>query len=484
MTLGIRDRYGLHVAGKEVDAASGEEADSFDPATGAAFTSVAQGEAKDVDRAVGVAQDAARAWRDVSWAARARILNDVADLLEADVDGWAMLDVRDGGMPLAGARRDVANSVSYLRYFAGLAGHLHGESVDVGRRGLSVSIREPYGVVGRIVPFNHPLQFAAQALAAPLAAGNAVILKPAEQTPVSSLHLAEAFGGLVPDGAVNVIPGGVAAGSAIVGHPGIPRIGFTGSVATGRAVMRQAAEQIKTVTLELGGKNPLVILGDADPAFAAEIALDGMNLQRTAGQSCGSTSRVYVPAAMAAEFTERLVATVQALRLGVPTDPATEIGPLAFAGHRDRVLAAVRGAVDEGARLRTGGRPRPDLGGGYFVEPTVLDQVTDDMAIAQTEVFGPVIAVIAYDDQDAAINAANRLPLGLTANLVTADIGAGIELAHRLEAGYVWVNGRGQRPFGAPFGGYKQSGLGRENSIDEVLSYTQVKNINISAHGG
>jgi betaine-aldehyde dehydrogenase len=481
--VAVRPWYGLHIGGQQVPAASGAQAPSLDPATGAAFTTVAQADADDVDHAVRAARAVAAQWRDVPWARRADVLHHVADLLESEVDGWAMLDVLDAGIPLEGMRRDVANAVAYLRYFAGLAGHLHGESVDVGRGGLNASVREPYGVVGRIVPFNHPLQFAAQALAAPLAAGNAVILKPAEQTPVSALHLADAFAGLVPDGVVNVLPGGGATGAALVTHPDVPRIGFTGSVATGRAVLRGAAEEIKAVSLELGGKNPLLILADADPAVAAELALDGMNLQRTAGQSCGSTSRVYVPSAMAEEFTERLVDAVNALRLGQPADPATEIGPLAFEAHRDRVLAAVRDAVAQGARLRTGGGARNDLGDGYFVEPTVLDRVTDDMAIAQVEVFGPVIAVIAYEDEAAAIDAANRLPLGLTANVVTADVGAAIDVAHRLEAGYVWVNGRGQRPFGAPFGGYKQSGLGRENSIDEVLSYTRLKNINVSGHG-
>ena len=298
-----RDRYGLYIGGREVPAAAGSEAPSHEPGTGRPFTVVAQAGTVDVDRAVTAARGAAPEWRDVPWAQRARVLHAVADRMEADVDGWAMLDVRDAGIPLAGMRRDVANSISYLRYFAGLAAHLHGESVDVGRGGLNLSVREPYGVVGRIVPFNHPLQFAAQALAAPLAAGNAVILKPAEQTPISALHLAEAFTDLVPAGAVNVLPGGAEAGAGIVGHPGIPRIGFTGSVATGRAVMRQAAEDIKAVSLELGGKNPLIVLADADVAVAAELALEGMNLQRTAGQSCGSTSRVYVPVAMLEEFT-------------------------------------------------------------------------------------------------------------------------------------------------------------------------------------
>lgn len=454
----------------------------FSPATSRLLTTVAEGGPDDVDAAVEAARSAAPEWRRTSWQARAAVLHAVADKLAADVETWAWLDVQDAGIPILGMRRDVANAVTYLRYFAGLCAELRGSSVDVGAGGLSTSIREPFGVVGRIVPFNHPLQFAAQAIAAPLAAGNAVILKPAEQTPVSALHLAELFAGLVPDGLVNVIPGGADVGAAIVGHPGVPRIGFTGSVSTGRHVMRQAADHIKEVSLELGGKNPLLVLPDADLDVAVKLALIGMNLQRTAGQSCGSTSRIYVPSSMAAEFAARLGEVVDALVLGDPGDEQTDVGPLAYVEHRDRVVSMIDQAVAEGARLVTGGGHRTDLGEGYYVEPAVLDQVTDEMTVASEEVFGPVIAILAYDSVDDAVERANALPLGLTANIVTRDLDAALDLAHRLEAGFVWVNGRGQRPFGAPFGGYKLSGIGRENSIDELLSYTQLKNINISGH--
>ncbi|MGP4110593.1 aldehyde dehydrogenase family protein [Streptomyces sp. 4N509B] len=476
----LRASYGLHLGGEESHPGELGSQPTIDPASGEPLATVAVAGPADVARAVAAAARAAPAWRETSWQRRAAVLTAVADRIEAEAESWALLDVRDAGIPIRGMRRDVANALAYLRYFAGLAGGLPGGSTDVGTDGLSVLLREPYGVVGRIVPFNHPLQFAAQAIAAPLAAGNAVILKPAEQTPLSALHLAELLAELVPPGTVNVLPGGAAAGAALVGHPGVPRIGFTGSVATGRAVLRGAAEHIKAVTLELGGKNPMLVLPDADLDVSVDLALDGMNLQRTAGQSCGSTSRVYVPADRAEDFAARLATAVAALRVGDPSREDTEVGPLAYAAHQRRVLAAVATAVAEGARLLTGGHAVPEAGGGFYVAPAVLDRVTEDMEIAAEEVFGPVVAVLSYDDLDDAVARANRLPLGLTANVVTGDLSAALALSHRLQAGYVWVNGRGQRPFGAPFGGHKLSGLGQENSLEEIMSYTQPKNVTLS----
>lgn len=480
----LRHDYELVIAGTWAPGTAGAQEETVDPATEEPIARVTSAGEADVDRAVAAAREAAPGWAATPWAERARRVLALADRLESDTESFAWLDVRDGGIPIRGMRRDVANAVAYLRYFAGLASELKGHTIETPQGSVDFTVREPFGVVGKIVPFNHPLQFAAAAIAAPLVAGNSVVLKPAEQTPISALHLGMLAAEVLPPGTVNVVTGGAATGSALVRHPHVPRIGFTGSVATGRAVLRDAAEHIKVVTLELGGKNPLIVLPDVDPGIAAELATIGMNLQRTAGQSCGSTSRVYVHEDLHEAVLTRLSGRFDALTVGNPGAEVTDVGPLAFAQHRDRVSSAIAGALDEGAELRTGGPSAPDgLERGYFVRPTVLGGVRDAMRVAGDEIFGPVVAVLPWRDEDDVVARANALPLGLTANVATNDLTAALRLARRLEAGYVWVNGRGQRPFGAPFGGWKLSGLGSENSLDELLSYTRTKNVNISGLG-
>jgi betaine-aldehyde dehydrogenase len=480
----LRERYDLLIGGEWISGNGRAQDVSINPATEEPLAQVAVATEADVDRAVSAARDAAPGWAATASAERGRLVNALADRLEAEGEAFAWLDVHDAGIPIRGMRRDVANAVAYLRYFAGLATELKGHSIESQAESFVFTIREPYGVVGRIVPFNHPLQFAAAAIAAPLVAGNSVVLKPAHQTPISALHLGELAAEVLPSGTVNIVTGGAETGSALVRHPDVPRIGFTGSVGTGRAVLRDAAEGIKEVTLELGGKNPLVILPDVNPDTAVDIATIGMNLNRTAGQSCGSSSRVYVHETLHDAFVARLSERFGKMRLGDPGSEQTEVGPLAFDQHRDRVCAAIRGAVDDGAELRAGGPERPDgISRGYFVAPTVLAGVRDDMHVATEEIFGPVVAVLPWNDEDEVVARANALPLGLTANVATNDLGAALRLARRLQAGYVWVNGRGQRPFGAPFGGWKLSGLGSENSLDELLSYTRTKNVNLSGLG-
>jgi betaine-aldehyde dehydrogenase len=342
--------------------------------------------------------------------------------------------------------------------------------------------REPYGVVGRIIPFNHPIQFAASAVAAPLAAGNSVVLKPAEQTVVSALRFAELASGILPPGVLNVVTGdGPTTGAAIVSHPLVPRIAFTGSVSTGRAVLRAAAEEIKVVTLELGGKNPLIVFPDVDVHQVALATVDAMNFRRGQGQSCGSPSRVYVHEAIHDEFVETFKGLVDELEVGDPLSSASDMGPLAYADHYDRVIGYVASGKSEGARLVTGGERPKGRDRGYFLKPTVFDRVEPSMAIAREEIFGPVVSVLSWSDEDDVLAAANALRLGLTAYIWTNDLSAAMRFSREIEAGYVWVNGRGQRPFGAPFGGFKQSGLGTENDLEELLSYTRVKNVNISS---
>lgn len=474
-------RYGSFIAGEWVADDHVEVTSSINPATEATVSELAYATEREVAHAVAAARRAQPSWRTTPWVERAAAVEELARRLAADGERFARMDVVDAGIPIAGMRRDVANAVRYLRYFAALASELKGHTLESSDGSLSLTSREPYGVVGRIVPFNHPLQFAAAAIAAPLIAGNAVVLKPSEHTSISALHLAELAAQVLPVGLVNVVIGAAAVGSAIVRHPDVARIGFTGSVGAGRAVLRDAAEQIKPVSLELGGKNPLIVCADADLGVAVDLAEIGMNLQRTAGQSCGSTSRIFVHEALYEAFLSRIAERFEMLRLGDPEHEQTQVGPVAFEAHRDRVRAAIVGAETAGAtRVAGGARPPAGLERGFFVAPTVFGNVEDFMELATTEIFGPVLAVLRWSDEADVLRRANHPSLGLTANVATDSLSTALRLAHRLQAGFVWVNGRGQRPFGAPFGGFKQSGLGEENSLGELLGYTQAKNLSLN----
>ena len=318
-------------------------------------------------------------------------------------------------------------------------------------------------------------------VAAPLAAGNAVVLKPGEQTSLSALELGRLSEDLLPPGVLNVVTGrGSTTGSALVSHPDVPRVAFTGSVPTGRAVLRDSAEHIKHVSLELGGKNPIIVFPDVDPVRAARAAVTGMNIARCTGQSCGSTSRIFVHDDLRQPFLDALVTRVNELRIGDPREESTEVGPLAFRAHYDRVTSYVDAGLREGAQLLTGGH-RPDgHDRGFFVEPAVFTDVGDDMTIAREEIFGPVMSVFGWSDVDDVVRRANSLPLGLTANVWTNDVSAAHRTARALEAGYVYVNGAGKRPTGSPFGGWKSSGLGKENGLEELVSYTREKTVTVT----
>ncbi|WP_279389688.1 aldehyde dehydrogenase family protein [Pseudonocardia endophytica] len=482
---GIRERYGLHVGGRWIAARDGSRSDSVDPTTEEATASVAVASAADVDGAVAAGIEAAPRWWACGWQERASRIAALADLVAEHAGELARIDAVDAGIPVDGMAKDVANGVNTLRYFAGLAGELKGQTIEVPGPALNMTLREPFGVVGRIVPFNHPVQFAASGIAAPLAAGNVVVLKPGETTPISALRLAELAEGVLPPGVLNVVTGGREAGAALVDHPAVGRIAFTGSVRSGQAVVRSAAERLKTVTLELGGKNPLVVFPDADVETAARAAVTAMNFNRGQAQSCGSPSRMLIHERIRRDFVDAFVAAAEALTVGDPLDPGVAMGPLAFESHYRRVLGYVDRGVSEGARLVTGGPGRPTgLSRGYFVAPTVFDDVTPDMIIAREEIFGPVVAVLGWTDEDEALRIANELPLGLTANLWTNDLGRAVSFGKQVQAGYVWVNGAGERPLGAPFGGYKLSGLGSENSLDELLSFTRTKNLSLRAAPG
>jgi betaine-aldehyde dehydrogenase len=359
---------------------------------------------------------------------------------------------------------------------------LKGQTIPTPGGGLDYTRLEPFGVVARMLPYNHPAMFAVSKIAAPLVAGNTVVLKIADQTPLSGLLLGRLAQEHLPPGVLNILTGeGPTCGAALVRHPRVRRVAFTGSVATGRAVVAQAG--IKPVTLELGGKNPLIVLPDVDVAKAAAAAVAGMNFTVCQGQSCGSTSRVFVHRRIHAALVDAIVEEVGRIRVGLPDRDDAQMGPLITRAHHDRVLGYVESAMQEGAELRYGGRhpSAPELARGYFVEPTVFDRVAHGMTIEREEIFGPVLAVLPWDDETEMLRQANDTEFGLCANIWTNDVSTALRLADRVEAGYVWINGYGGARYrGAPFGGYKSSGIGREHSMDELVSYTQIKNVNVT----
>lgn len=466
----------MFVGGEWRQSRSGDSMPTYNPATEELIAHVAAGTAADVDDAVSAAREAAPAWGGRPWTERAGILRAMAGRIRDQVDRLAPLDVDNAGLPITTSRVDVLRAADEVEYFAGIAGETKGSTAPLHPGIVSYTLREPYGVVGRIIPFNHPFNFSAAKIAAPLAAGNAVILKSPDQTPLASLAFAELVEDLLPPGVLSVLTGvGAEVGGAIASHPGIPRVAFIGSVETGRAVMRAGAEHIKHVTLELGGKNPMIICDDIDPALAAKEAVNGMNMRKTMGQSCQSNSRVFVHDSIADEFVGHLAEICNGLIVGDPYDEATEMGPLGFRGHWERVLGHIANAVEDGATLVCGGG-RPDhLTRGYYVAPTVFADVDPGMRLFRDEVFGPVMAVIRWSDEDEMLAQANALDLGLTARIWTRDAARAHRLVAGVESGLVWVNGNATKPRGFPFGGFKLSGLGKEGSLEELVSYTREK---------
>jgi betaine-aldehyde dehydrogenase len=470
---------GLYIGGAWTPPAEDRTFATINPSTGERLADVPDAGPADVDRAVAAARRAFREWSRTPLRERARCLEALAERIDRHADALALIDAVDSGNAIAGMRGDMTWTSDALRYFAGLVTEVKGETFSNGPRHLNFTRRQPYGVVGKINPFNHPFRFCVEKAAAPLAAGNTVVIKGSEQAPLSSLKVGELCEGLFPPGVVNVLTGGPATGSALVRHPDVPRIGFVGSVPTGRAIAREGAEGLKHVTLELGGKNPIIIFPDADPGQAATAAIKGMNMNRQ-GQSCSSTSRVFVHRSLHAAVVAELVRQAEALPVGFPWVPGNELGPIVSQRQFERVLGYIEAGRTEGARLLTGGgRPAdPALQRGFFVAPTVFDEVTPAMRIAREEIFGPVMSVLPWDDEEEMLARANGLEYGLTAAIVTNDLARAMETAERVEAGYVWINATG-RYLGAPYGGWKQSGLGQEECFDELVSYTRVKNVNM-----
>ena len=460
------------------------QSDTTNPGTGESLGPVAEAREVDVDRAVAAARRGFETWRDVKPLERARILKEIAALLRKHGDELALIDAANCGNPVTEMTGDATIAAGQMEFFAGLVTEMKGDTIPMGPDRINLSVREPLGVVARILAFNHPFMFCGGKMAAPLAAGNAVIIKPPVQAPLSALRLAELVDGLLPAGTFSVLPGGTEAGAALAGHDGVAKVTLIGSVAAGKAVMRAASDTLKPVLLELGGKNALIAYPDSDPDRIADAVVRGMNFG-WCGQSCGSTSRAFLHDALHDAVLNRVAEKIARYKPGVPTDPATTMGALVSRPHFETVMGFIDSARSEGARVVTGGHAVTDgaLAAGCFIAPTIFADVTADMRIAREEIFGPVLAVRRWSEEAEMMREVNALPYGLTCSIWSKDLATAHRAAARVEAGFVWINEVGLHFLGAPFGGVKQSGIGREEGIGELMSFTHEKNIHINLAG-
>src|ERR1035437_481229 len=475
-------QYRMLIGGEFRDARSGVTLEAVNPSNGELFARFPKGGPDDVDDAVEAAAAAFPAWWATPPLERAASLEELAAVIVENAPELAMLDVTDNGSPIREMRKDAFSAARLLRYFAGVVLEQRGDTIPGLHGRLNYTLRHPFGVVGRIIPFNHPLMFAAGKIGAPLIAGNAVVLKTSGQTCMSALRLGELVEGIFPPGVLNIVTGlGGDVGDALVSHPKVRRIAFTGSAQIGRSIQARAASNVvKTVTLELGGKNPIVVFPDADIDRAIDGVLRGMNFTWQ-GQSCGSTSRLLVHRTLHKEFVERLSSRMAALRSGPPADEATDIGSIVHRAQFEKVMNYIDIAAQGGVRLVVGGvQPEaPALSGGLYVRPTLYDDVPATSRLLREEIFGPVLVVVPFEDYDDALRIANDVAYGLSASVFTEDLSTALSFARDIEAGYVWVNDVSAHFLGTGFGGLNDSGIGREENLEEVLSYTQTKNINV-----
>lgn len=471
------------IGGELVESEGGEWIESINPATEEVIGRFPAGTERDMARAVDAAEQAWPAWEAMGVAARGAALRNFARLMMERADELLHVEVADTGNTITPMRGDVRVGAEGLNYYAGLGYELKGDTIPATPNNLHFSVREPYGVVGRIVPFNHPVMFATARSAAALMAGNAVVVKPPETASLSALVLAKIAREALPPGVFNIVTGtGAGAGAALVRHPVVKRIAFIGSVGTGMAIQRMAAEvAVKHVTLELGGKNPMIVFPDVDKAAIVDAAIAGMNFSWQ-GQSCGSTSRLLLHESIHDDVVAMLAERIDAIRLGDPMDEASQMGAINSKGQYDKVLNYIDVAKDGGATLLAGGvRPTGDgFDKGFWVRPTLFAGVTQDMRIANEEVFGPILSVLKWSTFDEALVMANAVDLGLTASIWTNNIDDALGAARRVRAGYVWINSVGPHYPALGYGGFKNSGTGREEGLEELLSYTEQKVYNIA----
>ncbi|MCB4363326.1 aldehyde dehydrogenase family protein [Hydrogenophaga taeniospiralis] len=472
-------RHQLFINGQFVDAESGETLATLNPHDNSIITEVSMAGKSDVDKAVAAAEKALPAWSRMSGMDRGRILLKLADLIEANAEELARLESLDTGHPIRDSRMlDVPRTAVTFRYFGGMADKFQGEQIPVEAGFLNYTLREPVGVVGQVVPWNFPLMFTSWKMAPALAAGNCVVMKPAEITPLSSLKIAELMAEAgMPAGVVNIVPGlGSVAGQYIAEHPGISKVAFTGSTATGRRIVQASAGNLKKVQLELGGKGANIVFEDANLMAAVNGA--AWAIFHNQGQACIAGSRLVLHEKIADAFLEKFIPLAKSIRLGNPLDPNTEMGPVTSLLHRDKVLAYVDIALQQGGELLAGGRaPGGDLATGCYVEPTVVRAGSWKDRVAQEEVFGPFVTVITFKNDEEALQIANGTEYGLGGGLWTNNLQRAHKFAREMKSGMVWINCYKRVNPGSPFGGVGASGYGREMGFDAMREYTQVKSV-------
>lgn len=469
------------IGGRWTPAASGKTFDTIHPATEEVIAQVAEGDAEDVDAAVAAARDAFEngPWSRIDARDRGKLLYRLADLIEEESEDLAALESLDNGKPIRDAlAADLPLTVDCLRYYAGYADKIHGQTIPVRGNYFTYTRREPVGVAGQIIPWNFPMLMTAWKWGPALAAGCTVVMKPAEQTPLTCLRMARlAQKAGFPDGVINVIPGyGPTAGAAIVKHPDVDKVAFTGEYRTAQIIMRDASQTLKRLTFELGGKSPNIVFADADLEAAAVGSHFGLYFNQ--GQCCCAGSRLFVQDKVYDKFVDKLAAMNKGRKLGDPLDPATEQGPQVDQAQFDKILHYIGLGKAEGATCVTGGKRFGDR--GYFIEPTLFTEVTDNMAIAKDEIFGPVLSVLRFKDVEEIVGRANNTAYGLAAAVWTRDVGKAHYLAQKIKAGTVWVNCYDVFDAAAPFGGFKMSGMGRELGEKGLDAYTETKTVTVS----
>jgi aldehyde dehydrogenase (NAD+) len=481
-----QDTYAHYVGGEWVSAAEGDTFTTTDPTTGEPLAEAQAGTAPDVDRAVTAAREAFDGgWGDTHPDERQRVLTEMADAVEANHERLATIEVLDNGKPITEAMGDIAMVADYFRYFAAAARTATGEQLptsDVFDRDKHITaVHEPYGVVGQITPWNFPLLMAAWKLGPALAAGNCAVLKPSEETPLSTLEFCSLVDDVVPDGVVNVVTGyGPEAGEPLTRHEDVDKLAFTGSTAVGKEIARTAADTVTPTTLELGGKSPVIIHEDADVEQAVEVTM--MAIFFNTGECCAAGSRIFVHEAVEEAFVNAFAGAAESLEVGDPLLESTDLGPKISEQQVERTMSYVREARDAGAEILTGGGTPDDedLADGAFVQPTIIGDIDHDNDAVQEEVFGPVEELFTWSDYDEMISLANDVDYGLASGVVSNDIDRAYRTAEDLEAGVVWINHYNDVPPGMPFGGYKESGYGRENALETLAEYTRTKAISVN----